>query len=179
MARWGPGPNKRRDRRRRRRVGRIKGGGGDDGEPVRSPPGRSTSDRLRAAQGRRDDGVPGCGFWRHSARRIAASEHEPSHCSNPVAFPRSKFVHGNGPTSAAASTGITTQRSSPTWPSGCRRAIAPVWPACTTLGRDRAIATFWDREGVRGGNPFKWASPGRAWFQPSRQRGQAWRWGQI
>ncbi len=35
---WGPGPDKRRDRRRSRREGRINGGGGDDGEPVRSPP---------------------------------------------------------------------------------------------------------------------------------------------
>ena len=35
--RWGPGPDKRGDRRRRRTVGRIKRGGGDGGEPVRSP----------------------------------------------------------------------------------------------------------------------------------------------
>jgi hypothetical protein len=30
----------RGDRRRRRTLGRIEGGGGDGGEPVRSPPGR-------------------------------------------------------------------------------------------------------------------------------------------
>ena len=38
--RWGPGPDKRGDRRRRRTVGRIERGGGDGGEPARSPPGR-------------------------------------------------------------------------------------------------------------------------------------------
>ena len=34
---WGPGPDKRGDRGRSRTVGRIKRGGGDGGEPVRSP----------------------------------------------------------------------------------------------------------------------------------------------
>ena len=37
---WGPGPDKRGDRGRRRTVGRIERGGGDGGEPVRSPLGR-------------------------------------------------------------------------------------------------------------------------------------------
>ena len=35
----GPGPNKRGDRGRRRTVGRIERGGGDGGDPARSPPG--------------------------------------------------------------------------------------------------------------------------------------------
>ena len=39
--RRGPGPMKRGDRRRRRTVGRIERGGGDGGEPVRSPSGQT------------------------------------------------------------------------------------------------------------------------------------------
>lgn len=38
--RMGTRTRMRGDRRRRRTLGRIKGGGGDGGEPVRSPPGR-------------------------------------------------------------------------------------------------------------------------------------------
>jgi hypothetical protein len=38
LSAWGPGPFKRGDRRRRRTVGRIECGGGDGGEPARSPP---------------------------------------------------------------------------------------------------------------------------------------------
>jgi hypothetical protein len=37
---WGPRPEKRGDRGRRRTVMRIDPGGGDDGEPVQSPPGQ-------------------------------------------------------------------------------------------------------------------------------------------
>ncbi len=44
---WGTGPDKRGDRRRRRTVGRIKRGGGDGGEPARSPPDRPSFRRPR------------------------------------------------------------------------------------------------------------------------------------
>lgn len=53
MREWGPGPDKRGDHGRRRTEGRIEHGGGNGGEPARSPPGRPSY------------GPTACVLWAH------------------------------------------------------------------------------------------------------------------
>src|SRR5258708_1326380 len=55
--RWGPGPEKRGNRRRRRTLGRIDCGGGNGGEPVRSPLGRPQPVRAIPAHSQPDQNL--------------------------------------------------------------------------------------------------------------------------
>ena len=77
---WGPGPDKRGDRGRRRRGGRIERGGGDGGEPARSPPGWPPSGQLR---GRPTSGRPRCsGGWPGAGPSTAPNAPRSQKCRN-------------------------------------------------------------------------------------------------